>query len=98
MAGILQNPVLEGGTTSAQGLASQLVTTSGSVANAAQNNLSAQTIASNDATTALSNATGVNLNEEAANMLRYQQAYQAAAEVINVASTLFKSIITAVQS
>jgi flagellar hook-associated protein 1 FlgK len=36
---------------------------------------------------------GVNLDEEAANLLRYQQAYQAAAKVINIASTLFDEIL-----
>ena len=36
---------------------------------------------------------GVNLDEEAANLLRYQQAYQAAAKVITIASTLFDEIL-----
>ena len=38
---------------------------------------------------------GVNLDEEAANMLKYQQAYQAAAQLIRVASTLFDSLLSA---
>ncbi|MBL8490268.1 MAG: flagellar hook-associated protein FlgK, partial [Rhodocyclaceae bacterium] len=36
---------------------------------------------------------GVNLDEEAANMLRYQQAYQAAAKMIDIAGTLFDEIL-----
>lgn len=40
---------------------------------------------------------GVNLDEEAANLIRYQQAYQAAAQVISTASTLFDSLIAAVR-
>ena len=36
---------------------------------------------------------GVNLDEEAANLLRYQQAYQAAAKVISIAGTLFDEIL-----
>lgn len=36
---------------------------------------------------------GVNLDEEAANMLRYQQAYQAAAKMIDIAGTLFEEIL-----
>jgi len=36
---------------------------------------------------------GVNLDEEAANLLRYQQAYQAAAKVIGIAGTLFDEIL-----
>ncbi len=41
---------------------------------------------------------GVNLDEEAANLLRYQQAYQAAAQVISVASTTFEALIGAVRN
>ncbi|MCK7595162.1 flagellar hook-associated protein FlgK [Pseudomarimonas salicorniae] len=40
---------------------------------------------------------GVNLDEEAANLLRFQQAYQAAAQLINAADTLFQSLLGAVQ-
>ncbi len=36
---------------------------------------------------------GVNLDEEAVNLIRYQQAYQAAAKAISVANTLFDSIL-----
>ncbi len=38
---------------------------------------------------------GVNLDEEAADLLRYQQAYQAAAQVIVVANTVFDSLLAA---
>ncbi|HEY0061116.1 MAG TPA: flagellar hook-associated protein FlgK [Telluria sp.] len=37
---------------------------------------------------------GVNLDEEASNLLRYQQAYQAAGKVMQVASTLFDTLLT----
>jgi flagellar hook-associated protein 1 FlgK len=36
---------------------------------------------------------GVNLDEEAANLIRFQQAYQAAAKVIGIAGTLFDEIL-----
>lgn len=38
---------------------------------------------------------GVNLDEEAADLLRYQQAYQAAAQVIATANTVFESLLSA---
>lgn len=38
---------------------------------------------------------GVNLDEEAANLLRYQQAYQAASKVIAIADQMFQSILQA---
>jgi flagellar hook-associated protein 1 FlgK len=40
---------------------------------------------------------GVNLDEEAANMIRYQQAYQAAANLISTAGKLFDSVLAALQ-
>ncbi len=36
---------------------------------------------------------GVNLDEEAANLLRYQQAYQASAKIIDISSRLFDTLI-----
>jgi flagellar hook-associated protein 1 FlgK len=41
---------------------------------------------------------GVNLDEQAADLISYQQAYQAAAQVIASAQTLFQSLLTAVQA
>lgn len=38
---------------------------------------------------------GVNLDEEAANLLRYQQAYQAASQIITVSNTVFNSLLSA---
>jgi flagellar hook-associated protein 1 len=40
---------------------------------------------------------GVNLDEEAANMLRLQQAYQAAAQIIAVSGQIFDELINAVR-
>ncbi|MCW8948818.1 MAG: flagellar hook-associated protein FlgK [Sedimenticola sp.] len=44
---------------------------------------------------ALLSVSGVNLDEEAANLIRFQQAYQAAAQVISVANTIFDTLIGA---
>ena len=43
---------------------------------------------------ALQSTSGVNLDEEAANLLRYQQAYQAAARVMQVSGTLFEELLS----
>lgn len=40
---------------------------------------------------------GVNLDEEAANLVRYQQAYQAAAQVIATTSSLFDTLLSVVR-
>jgi flagellar hook-associated protein 1 FlgK len=41
--------------------------------------------------------TGVNLDEEAANLIRYQQAYSAAARIISIANETFDSLLQAVR-
>lgn len=37
---------------------------------------------------------GVNLDEEAANLLKYQQAYQASSQIISVANTIFDTLLS----
>ncbi|MDG2365698.1 MAG: flagellar basal body rod C-terminal domain-containing protein, partial [Methylococcaceae bacterium] len=46
------------------------------------------------ATEARDSVSGVSLDEEAANLLRFQQAYQASAQVVKIANTLFDSILS----
>lgn len=46
------------------------------------------------ATNAQQSVSGVNLDEEAANLLKYQQAYQAAGKVMAIASTLFDTLLS----
>jgi len=40
---------------------------------------------------------GVNLDEEAANLMKFQQAYQASSQIISVANTIFDTILAAVR-
>lgn len=47
-------------------------------------------------TTQKESTSGVNLDEEAADLLRFQQAYQAAAQMISVSGVLFDSLLGAV--
>jgi flagellar hook-associated protein 1 FlgK len=44
-------------------------------------------------TSAQQSVSGVNLNEEAANLLQYQQLYQANSKVIQTADTLFQTLL-----
>jgi flagellar hook-associated protein 1 FlgK len=39
---------------------------------------------------------GVNLDEEAANLIKYQQSYQAASQIITVSNTIFEALMRAV--
>jgi flagellar hook-associated protein 1 FlgK len=45
------------------------------------------------AQTSAQNVSGVNLDEEAANLLKYQQAYQACSKVMQIADTIFNSLL-----
>ena len=42
---------------------------------------------------ALQNDSGVNLDEEAANLIRFQQAYQASGKVMQIAKQMFDSLL-----
>ncbi len=46
-----------------------------------------------DAKTAVSEKAGVNLDEEAARLIQFQQSYQAAAKVLQIAQTLFDALL-----
>ena len=48
-----------------------------------------------DAKLAQSSATGVNLDEEAARLIQFQQSYQAAARMLQVAQSLFDTLLQA---
>ena len=87
---------LDGGSTSVNDAATNLLSQVGVVTQAAQNNAAAQQSVNQAATTARSNATGVNLDQQASDVLRYQQAYQAMAQVISISNQMFTSLIQAV--
>jgi flagellar hook-associated protein FlgK len=51
------------------------------------------TVVHDQAVTAKDQISGVSLDQEAADLIRYQQAYQAAAKILQVASQLFDSVL-----
>ena len=71
----------------------QIVSLVGSKSNEVEAIGAAQQSLADQATTSLQSVAGVNLDEEAANLLRYQQAYQAAAKVIEIASKIFDEVL-----
>lgn len=93
MVGLQVQNLLVDGTASFQGAYGQLVGEVGSktheldLTSQAQTNMLAQTVAAQQA------VSGVNLDEEAANLLRYQNAYQAAAKAMQIASTMFDALL-----
>jgi flagellar hook-associated protein 1 len=98
MTSALSAAALNGSTTSVTGAANSLVSEVGVITQQAQNNATAQQTENQNATTALNNSSGVNLDQEAANMLRFQQAYQAMAQVIQASSQMFTSLMSAISN
>jgi len=91
----LSSKVLDGGTASVNDAVNRVVGNIGVVTRQAQSSRDAQQIVQQEAIDARDTVSGVNLDEEAANLIKYQQAYQAAAQLIGVAQTLFDSILAA---
>jgi flagellar hook-associated protein 1 len=98
MAAILNSKVLNGGAASLSDAVNSYVGSVGLLTSQAQNGATAQQSVMNTAQTAQQSVSGVNLDEEAANLLQFQQAYQAAAQVIAASQTLFQSLITAINT
>jgi flagellar hook-associated protein 1 FlgK len=95
LEGVQSVGILDGGTTSINENYGQLVASVGSATRQVQVNLDAQSVIRSNAEEAHLANSGVNIDEEAANLLRFQQAYQAAAQVVSVTNTLFDTLINA---
>lgn len=96
--GALQTKKLIGGNSASISDAySQIVSMIGNKTREMQVTLKAQETLANEANDAVAQLSGVNLDEEAANLIRYQQAYQASAKMIDVASKLFDDFMAAVR-
>ncbi len=93
----LRAGVLDGGTVSVADAVERLTADVGLQTRTAQVNRDAEAVVNQDDLAARDSVSGVNLDEEAAAMLRYQQAYQAAAQIIAMASDLFNSLLNAVR-
>lgn len=73
---------------------SQIVSQTGSKGREVQVGMQVQETLLRQATDARDALSGVNLDEEAANLLRYQQAYQAAGRIMSIAQRLFDEIVS----
>jgi flagellar hook-associated protein 1 FlgK len=97
MTQALSQGILSGGSESIDGAVSRFVSGIGVATNQAQVGADAQQVILQDSKAAVDSVGGVNLDEEAANMLRYQQAYQAAAQVIRITQEMFDTLLRATQ-
>lgn len=96
LAGLQETLLLQNGSATLQESYAQLVTAVGTSTRAAQTATEAFGALLDQAIDARAELSGVNLDEEAADLLRYQQAYQAAARLVSVADDLFQSLLAAV--
>jgi len=94
LAGLQTRNTMDGGTTSYQGAYSQMVSDIGNktreleVTSKAQSSMVEQTVQTQQT------LSGVNMDEEAANLMRYQRAYQAAGKALQIANTMFDTVLS----
>lgn len=88
--------VLNGSTTSIIGAVSSMITGIGSQAAQINTAQTAQTAVNTQASKSVQSTSGVNLDEEAADLLKWQQAYQAAAQALTIGRSLFTTVLNSV--
>jgi flagellar hook-associated protein 1 FlgK len=94
LTGLQTSQTLGNGTLTYQDAYAQMVS---QIANKTSELAMSSSVASSilsEATLAMQSESGVNLDEEAANLLRYQQAYQAAGKLMQIASDLFDVLLS----
>lgn len=95
MADLQVNQTLEGGNASLTEAYTQLIGDVGSKARQAKTGLESMEAVQASAIEARDSVSGVSLDEEAADLLKFQQAYQAAARVIAVGNEIFGTLLQA---
>jgi flagellar hook-associated protein 1 FlgK len=98
LAGVASQALLNGGLDTITSANAGMVSQFGAQAQQAQQQLSAEGSIQSQDQTQLSSVSGVDLDEEAASLMQFQQAYQAAAQIISTSDTLFQSLVTALQA
>jgi flagellar hook-associated protein 1 FlgK len=93
LAALADANLVANGTATFAGAYGQLVASVGNAAQQADTEQQAQAALLDQTHAAQQSLSGVNLDEEAANLQRYQQAYQAASKSIAVAGTMFDAIL-----
>jgi flagellar hook-associated protein 1 FlgK len=88
--------VLSNGTISVSGAVGALISGAGALAQQVNTAQTAQTAVNTQATNNVQSISGVNLDEEAANLMQWQQAYQASAQALSVANGLFTTFIDSI--
>jgi flagellar hook-associated protein 1 FlgK len=85
--------IMDNGSATYQSAYAHIVSAIGNKTREVQVNAEAGAAQLEQAQSAANNVSGVNLDEEAANLMKYQQAYQAASKVMQVADTIFNALL-----
>ena len=93
LAQLVNSKSFGNGSTTLTGAYANYVNSIGNTTSQLKSSSAAQTSLVGQITSAQQSASGVNQNEEAANLMQYQQLYQANAKVIQTASTLFQTVL-----
>ena len=88
--------LLSGGTASISQATSALVTAVGSQAAQVTTAQTAQTAVNTQALANVQSVSGVNLDDEAASLLKWQQAYQASAQALQIGNSVFTTFLDAI--
>lgn len=94
LAGVQTTNILANGTTNIQDAYAAMVNQVGNQTSEALVTSTAQDTLTSQAEAAREAVSGVNLDEEAANLMKYQQAYQAASKMLSIATTLFDTLLS----
>jgi flagellar hook-associated protein 1 FlgK len=97
MSALANNKLMANGTASINDSYNSLVADVGTGTKQAELNMLAQNRVLDQAIATREAVSGVNLDDEAANLIRFQQAYQAAAQLIAVANSLFDTLLNTVR-
>ncbi len=88
--------LLSGGSESITGAVGGVISGVGSQAQQVNTAQTAQAAVNTQAQTNVSSITGVNLDEQAASLMQWQQAYQASAQALTIANGLFTTLIDSI--
>lgn len=94
LAGLQTGRTLLNGSSSLHDVQGQMVAEVGTQGSGARSTLRAQQALLEQATEARDGMSGVNLDEEAANLMKYQQSYEAAAKVIQIGDSLVQTLLS----
>jgi flagellar hook-associated protein 1 FlgK len=93
LAGLATTSIIDDASSTFTDAYAAMVSEVGNKTRELQINAQADTMVLQHALNAMESESGVNLDEEAANLMRYQQLYQASAKMMTIANDIFKSLL-----